>query len=92
MKITRRQRQVLTFIRNWQETKKYSPSLHDIGTHLLQSPYTFAAQKHVAALCRAGLLKKDPQGRIKFPKWTPFKAPTVSMGRCYLFAHALPKA
>jgi SOS-response transcriptional repressor LexA len=96
--ITQHQRVVFKFIRDWQLKKKYSPSLRDIAWQLGYSSYT-SPSKHIDALCAAGLLQKDHIGRIKIipqkskkSKWKPFKAPTLSMGRCYLKLHALSKA
>ena len=69
MAITPHQRSVLAYIRQFQQERRYSPSLDDLRVAFgLQS--TNAMFKVVGALRDAKHLDLDPQGRICFPKGT----------------------
>lgn len=57
MALTRRQREVFEFVRDFIRQEGYSPSLHEIGEHFgLSSPAT--VHKHVQHLVEKGLLRK----------------------------------
>jgi repressor LexA len=55
--LTRRQRQVLDFIRRFQERRGYSPSLEEIAAHLGLSAVS-TAHEHVANLQGKGVLRR----------------------------------
>lgn len=76
--MTTKQAEVLTFIRTWQREKRYSPSLHEIASHCLQSPHANSAYKHITALVGYGLIQKDDLGRICM--WRPLSLPCLEMG------------
>ena len=57
MALTRRQKQILDFIREFIETKGYSPSLEEIGRHFNLSSVA-TVHKHVTNLVRKGLLRR----------------------------------
>lgn len=60
--LTKRQNQVLTFIKSWSERRGYAPSLRDIAAHL-RIDGTRAVEKHLAALIKKGFLKKGSGAR-----------------------------
>ena len=76
--MTTKQAQVFEFIIQWQREHKSTPSLHDIASFCLHSPYAHAAFKHVNALVDKGYLEKAPNGTIKF--WKPLSLPCLEMG------------
>lgn len=64
MPLTTHQRTVLSFIREFQEKRGYSPSLSDLACSFgVRSKNAVA--KVVNVLVHAGQLSKDPKGRIK---------------------------
>lgn len=64
MDLTPHQRTVLTYIREFQQKRGYSPSLADLALAFgVRSKNAVA--KVVNALVRGGHLEKDPKGRIK---------------------------
>lgn len=64
MTLTAHQRTVLTYIREFQTKRGYSPSLADLATAFgVRSKNAVA--KVVKALVREGHIQKDPKGRIK---------------------------
>ncbi len=64
MSLTPHQRTVLSYIREFQLKRGYSPSLADLATAFgVKSKNAIA--KVVGALTREGHLEKDPKGRIK---------------------------
>lgn len=62
--LTSHQRTVLTFIREFQQKKGYSPSLSDLASAFGVKSKN-AVAKVVNALLKGGHLGKDPKGRIK---------------------------
>ncbi len=57
--LTKRQRQVLDFIQQSQQTEGVAPTLREIAGHFgFASPR--AASDHVEALCRKGVLSSEP--------------------------------
>jgi repressor LexA len=83
MSLTSHQRTVLSFIREFQHKRGYSPSLADLATAFgVKSKNAIA--KVVSVLTREGHLEKDPKGRIKIlerqdmesePQFMPFSLP-----------------
>lgn len=64
MALTAHQRTTLTFIREFQRKRGYSPSLADLAVAFgVRSKNAIA--KVITALVREGQLEKDPKGRIK---------------------------
>ncbi|OGJ60621.1 repressor LexA [Candidatus Peribacteria bacterium RIFCSPHIGHO2_02_FULL_53_20] len=67
--LTPHQRTVLSFVREFQSKRGYSPSLTDLAVAFgVRSKNAVA--KVVRALTRMGFLEKDPRGRIKFTEMT----------------------
>src|SRR5258706_14195361 len=59
MALTRKQKQVLDFVREFVEKKGYSPSLEEIGARFgLSSVAT--VHKHVSKLVEKGMLRREP--------------------------------
>ena len=67
-KLTQRQREVLTFIKNYIRDKGYPPTRQDIGTGMGFS--VKGAQDHVVALVRKGYLEQlsDSPRTLKIPR------------------------
>ena len=67
--LTPHQRTVLSFVREFQTKRGYSPSLTDLAVAFgVRSKNAVA--KVVRALTKMGFLEKDPRGRIKFTEMT----------------------
>ena len=93
MTLTAHQQRVLGYIRYFQQSRRYSPSLPDLAVAFGNRSHS-GMQKTVNKLAAAGALQLSPTGRICFEmkkrRWEPIQLPVVTSGRCYLSFRVVP--
>ena len=78
--LTKRQTEVLSFVQQFINSNRYSPSLSEIQTHFGFASVN-AAAKHLASLKRKGVLAADPRRRrsISLPSSMPVESLSKSI-------------
>ena len=70
--LTKRQKEILEFIKDAQERRERTPSLREIATFFGFNSMT-AARDHVQALCQKGMLKQNPRQARSLQVVSPLK-------------------